>query len=352
MISLLKNVLKPIRSRVSKFIRKEFINYVHAEPTILDLKSASKVYPKSFGDKNPDKKFYVIWRDGGGAGFFSNFTHVMIHIKIAEDLDMIPVVDFKNFRTFYNEDHGVNGNYNAWEYYFKRLSPYTLDEVYSSKNVFFCDGEFSWSIWNKYFKSTDLFKSFFNKYIHLDNVAKERISRYSEIFNQRILGVHFRGKEMNYAPDHPFGATLNQMFTYTDMILEKYNLSKIFIVTEEKRYLDAFVSKYKNKVMFTDSFCIEKMNAYNIYPRESHKYLLGLEVLCDAVLLSKCNILLCNESNVSGFANFIGNHETVYLIDNGKNVSNRLVARYLYFFKKILPSKLGGLKNNLIIKKY
>lgn len=352
MISFLKKILKPIKYRISKFIRKEFINYIHEVPIILDLKVASKVYPKSFGSKNPDKRFYVIWRDGGGAGFFSNLTHVMIHIKIAEDLDMIPVVDFKNFKTFYNEDHLVNSTLNAWEYYFEQVAPYTLDEVYSSKNVFFCDGEFSWNIWNKYFKDTYLFKLLFNKYIHIKKAAQDRISGYSKMFNQKVLGIHFRGKEMNYAPGHPFGPTLNQMFTYTDMILEKYNLDKIFIVTEEKRYLDAFISKYKDKVMYTDSFCIEKINAYNIYPRENHKYLLGLEVLCDAVLLSKCNILLCNESNVSGVANLIGNHEVIYFIDNGKNVSNQLIARYLYFFKKKLPSKFGGLKNNLIVEKH
>lgn len=31
----------------------------------------------SFGELNSDENFYVIWRKGGGAGFFSNVFHVL-----------------------------------------------------------------------------------------------------------------------------------------------------------------------------------------------------------------------------------------------------------------------------------
>lgn len=41
----------------------------------------------------------------------------MIHVKIAENLGMIPVIDFYNFRTYYNEDHLINDCNNSWEYY-------------------------------------------------------------------------------------------------------------------------------------------------------------------------------------------------------------------------------------------
>jgi len=67
-----------------------------------DLKNQTKGYFKTFGDKNPDKIFFIIWRSFDGAGFCSIFHHVMSYIKIAKDLNMIPIVDFKNFTTKYN----------------------------------------------------------------------------------------------------------------------------------------------------------------------------------------------------------------------------------------------------------
>ena len=40
----------------------------------------------------------------------------------------------KNFKTIYNEkDSFLNGN--AWNYYFKNINNYNLNEVYQSQNV-------------------------------------------------------------------------------------------------------------------------------------------------------------------------------------------------------------------------
>lgn len=233
---------------------------------------------------------------------------------------------------------------------YKQVSPYSLSEVYNSMNVFFCDGDFNSYIWNKYFIGTNLFRLLFEKYIKINDNVQNIIEPYLPNMSGRILGVHFRGKEMNYAPEHPFGHTKKQIFRYTDEILKKHRIDKILIVTEDKDYLDAFVERYHDKVFYTDSFCIAKINAYNIYPRENHKYLLGLEVLRDAILLSKCNVLLCGESNVSQVADLIGDNQITYLIDNGKNSSNHTIARYLYALKKRLPSRLGGLRNEMITR--
>jgi hypothetical protein len=96
----------------------------------------------SFGSRNPGRVFYVIWRERFGSGFFSNLSHVLCHLMIADTLRMEPIVDFENFPTLYNEDDEVQGTRNAWEYYFRQPSSVPLREVYESRHVFLCDGKY------------------------------------------------------------------------------------------------------------------------------------------------------------------------------------------------------------------
>ena len=95
----------------------------------------------SFGKKNSDKIFYVI-RRSPGSGLFSNITFVLNHILISKSFNLIPIIDMKNFTTIYNEKNKINGHYNAWEYYFKKLNKFSLKEVYQSKSVIFSNSNF------------------------------------------------------------------------------------------------------------------------------------------------------------------------------------------------------------------
>lgn len=341
MLSRIKAVIK--RRIESNFVRLGEYRYPFG------LETCPKVYMKSFGTANPDLSFYVIWRDRFGSGFFSNLQHVLAHLKRAELLGMIPVVDFANFKTLYNEREPVSGTENAWEYYFEPVTGHELGEVYSSKNVFFCDGQFSWSMGA--YLSDSTFYEIYGKYV----TPHERIMKKAEAFWESIgepkeaLGVHFRGKEQNYASGHPFCPTKGQIYRCIDRILAKYPIDTIFLVTEDQRYLDSLRKRYGKLIFATGSFRSRKGNAYNMHPRAKHRYLLGEEVLIDSLLLAKCRGLLHGSSNVSEFARFInhGAYSFRYYIDNGVNSGNPLIARYQYALRKRLPASLGGLKNRI-----
>ena len=85
--------------KVRKLIIK--INQIHQLQTI-KINNKLKYHIYSFGNKNPNKKFYVIQRYKGG-GMFSNLVYVIHHIKIALEMDCIPIIDMDNFPTKYNE---------------------------------------------------------------------------------------------------------------------------------------------------------------------------------------------------------------------------------------------------------
>lgn len=91
------------------------------------------------------------------------------------------------------------------------------------------------------------------------------------------------------------------------------------------------------------------MNAYNINPSSRHRYLLGREVLVDALFLSRCDGLIHGSSNVSEFARFINHGEYSYRhnIMNGINSDNRFWAHYQYRIKSHLPRSLGGLSGRI-----
>ena len=89
---------------------------------------------KTFGNKDKSKIFYIIKRNKG-SGFCSNFAFVLNHLKLADEHNFIPIIDMKNFKTIYNENSGSLKNKNSWNYYFKQVTNYSLEEVYKSRNV-------------------------------------------------------------------------------------------------------------------------------------------------------------------------------------------------------------------------
>jgi len=340
-------MFKTIHDYLRAYVKKDFVHdrFDGVYPFELDKISSTKY--KSFGEKNPDKVFYVIYRTPYEAGFFSNFSHVVGQLKLLENTNFIPVVDFQNFKTFYNTENKINGTENSWEYYFEQLSPYSLEEVYQSKNVLFGDGQYPHSVT---FTDEEKFE-YYNRVFKVKQDIRELVSQYDKFFEgNKVLGIHFRGKDMNIFPNHPFGLTKEQMFKYTDEIIEKFGINKIYIATDEKKYLDDYIERYGDMVFFADNFRTEQINEFNINPRENHRYLLGREVLLDLLLLLKCNGLLHGTSNIPGIANIINpNYEFKYFVYNGTNVKNKYLARYLYKIKKGLPKNFGGLLDQVTI---
>ncbi len=305
---------------------------------------ARPVRVRSFGPANPDKVFYVIWRDQR-PGFFSIVTSTLCHLHIARQLGMVPVIDMEHFGSKYNEDHSVEGTCNAWEYYFKPVSPYSLEEVYNSKTVAFCDGGYPSGYAFSLTEAPEL-QDVYRSYVRIQASIGEFVDHFeAENFaGARVLGIHFRGQDQRTAPLHPLPATPRQMITRARQLLSQGGYEKVFVATEEQAYLSLLKRAFGSRVIHTHRFRTTDVDPYQMYPRPNHKYLLGLEVLRDALLLGRCNALLCASSNVSEFAQFYGagRYDVVSKIDNGVNVGNPAVAKRLWFIRNLLPKALGG----------
>jgi hypothetical protein len=312
--------------------------------SVSNINNLNQIFFKSYGNLNKDKIFYVIRRIPT-AGFFSNITFILNNLKICEEMKFIPIIDMEYYPSLYNELKIFKNTKNSWEYYFEKLNKYSLNEVYNSKNVYLSPFTFQKEM------SIDMTNNRISKYINRLKVKKEilnKINNFSEknfIKKNKILGVHFRGSTYKTARGHGFPLTIDLMIKNIETLIQNFNYEKIFLVTEEQKYLDALKKKFKNKIIFYNSFRMGQLDSFKIYPRKNHRYHLGEEILIETILLSKCDGLTFIKSNVTSAAILFAKkqiklHE-VYL---GLNTRNKFFSKYLWLIKSMLPNYLGGLK--------
>jgi len=339
---LKKNIRTKIynkRSKIDKKIKKNKI--IRSD----DLTS----YIKKFGNKNPDKIFYVIQRSVGG-GMFSNLNYVIHHMKIALDLKYIPIIDMQNFPTKYNENKKIRNSFNAWDYYFEPINKYKLKDVYKSKFVIICDSK------TKNKPEFDSFENLnnehylvFKKYIKFRKYLVDKSNDFikKSFYNKKVLGVHFRGTDMKTQERHPFPATYQQIINNINYQIKNYKYNKIFLVTEEKNYLDKLKKYYsKNLLCYNNSFRSNKPNIFEQNTRNNHRYLIGMENILDMLILSNTSKIICTNSHLPDASKFVKKQDKIKLIkiENGNNSKNLVIAQFLWYIKKLLPYSLGGFK--------
>ena len=209
-------------------------------------------------------------------------------------MGFIPIVDMENYTTIYNENKKICSTYNSWEYYYEQISPYSLDEVYKSKNIiitsstFYSEIDFSYNITDKR-ELLDIF------YKHI-KVKKNKLKKIQylkkKLFkDKKVLGVHFRGTGYKFARN-PYPVTANQMINKINEILEKENYEKIFLMTEDSYNFKKIKEYYGEKVISLSATVRGKTNqeVYDKYPRDRHRYKLGRDILVETycVLLLGC----------------------------------------------------------------
>ena len=300
----------------------------------------------SFGEKNPDKFFYII-KITPGAGLFSNVLFVLNHLKLAKKKNCIPFVDMQNFSTIYNEAEKIHNTFNAWEYFFENYTKISINEIYQSKNVYISSNLFHKSFFKD--TNTDELRKYFRDNLKIKKRYKKIVDFFSEKYfkNKKILGVHFRGTSYKRSPGHPLPATKKQILKRINQLQANNDYDKIFFVTEEENYKKFLISNLKTKSLFLESsYRSDKNDAFEVYPRRLHRFKLGREALLEAMLLSKCDALIYITSNVSSSA-IAWNLNTTQKrikIDNGLNSNNVFLAQIFWYIKKRLPKFLGGFK--------
>lgn len=335
---------------LNNFFSKKFHkSYISKKTNMKLLKISINKKIHKFGEKNKNKKFYVIKKKNGG-GLFSNFFFVLSHLEYSNKIKRIPIVDMENFPNFNSEVKPINNTENTWLYYFEPLSKYKLKDVYNSSNVKFSDDKLIKNNF-RYIDNKKRYIKLFDKYkktIKIKPAIKKQVSNFTKknFQNKKILGVHWRGTDYKYLPNHPLPPTEKQIFRLIDNLLLNYRFEKIFVITEEQGYLEKLRKRYKNKICFYNSFRSNNSNDFLKNKRSKHKYKLGLESLIEVLIMSKVETMVGLMSNVSGAAIYFSNNKNFkfYEINNGYNSSSIIWSSFKWYVKKILPEFFFGFK--------
>jgi len=287
---------------------------------------------RSFGLKNPDKTFFIIKLNNPHLGLFAIFNCILGYLRVADINGYIPVVDLMNFKNGYLRDEEY-GKINAWTYYFKQPTKYSLDEVYQSKNVIFASGispreayPTTLNILLKNKKKAEYYFNLINTQLHINHPIQLKIyNEYINIINsKRVLGVLSRGSDYINLTGHTIQPDVETLIAKTKKMLIKWNCDHVFLATEEVKTVAIFKNHFGDKLLTNDAFRINDFDEHVpiieiTSNRKNDKYLRGLEYLTTIILLSQCNCLISSLVNgsIAAIAINQNRYENTYIYDLG-----------------------------------
>lgn len=316
---------------------------------IVELLTKGAEKKVSFGEKNPDKTFFVIrpyyYMEQNELVFATSsllfhYYRNLQHLSYGIEQGWIPIVDWENYGPFsHGEDYPINGTKNCWEYFWKQPSEYTLEEVYQSKNVILSDQNTR----NYGFIPNTAFQRPLNKYadmlahrcpkydklVALNQPTREYIDAHEHSLfpeGSRILGVSIRamsyGTDGRYElKDHPIQPEINDLIRTIKKTMEDWEMDYVFFACEGEHATQAMRDAFGEKLLVIHRKRYEKHPTDDFNPLyvPGQRYQTNLDYLTEMVLLSRCNSLLASMS--SGVrAAIIWNanrYEHMSIIDNG-----------------------------------
>lgn len=280
--------------------------------------------------------YYVIRRSNswGEAGFFSNYFYVLSHYAYALQRGWRPVIDMRNYRTLYSERKPINGESNAWNYYFRQ--PHSTRDAYKSHRFILsnCTKPQGFNPIQETDSSCDLNPDIAPGLIQMARrdlpLRPEVAERFQQEFgallgDKKVLGIHYRGGDKHAPPPgHRMSVSRENLLAAVDELLLK-EPDAVFIASDEEGVSNLIRERTNIPVVELSACRLPPGSADGLHNqkggrrRSMHRYLLGLEVLRDAWFLSRCNFLIYGHSNVSNAALFFRGapYEAKVLVESG-----------------------------------
>jgi hypothetical protein len=329
-----------------KFIWKNFVPSFIKE-NLWDVRGLRFSY-KSFGTKNPDKKFLLMGKHLNTNGLFSIVCVALMNIRYCLQHNIILVVDLQNNDNQYLDGLGV-GKENSWEYFFEQPFGYNLEQIRNSKNIIISNRLTPFSCISKYkyfykFFLDDLsprnnntlfrdLKNDFKKHIRFNETVMDYInSEYERIFNgqSRVLGVLARGTDylLTKPKGHKVQPEPNLILEKSKQVMQDYKCEFVYLATEDKNIYTLFRETFNEKLLVNSQKMISlsgselkkirRLSEFNS-GRERDKYNIGLEYLSSLYNLSKCQCFVGGLTNGTLGVLFMRDNdfEYEYLFDLG-----------------------------------
>lgn len=288
-----------------------------------ELFSKGREKEVSFGEKNPDKTFFVIrpfyYMETNElittiSNLLYHYYRTLQHLSYAIKNGWIPVIDWENYGPFpHGEDEPVNGTRNCWEYFWNQPSEYTLEEVYQSKHVILSSQNTVdyqlippvafYTPFSRYVSRLIELCPQYDQYITLNEPTASYVQkRQDELFpkNARILGVSVRGAAYGAKriPGHPVQPDIDNLIIETKEKMEEWKLDYVFFCCEMAEKVEKMKEAFGDKLISLPRKRYEKLPTSEDNPLyvPGQRYQTNLDYLTEMALLSRCDCLLAGMS--------------------------------------------------------
>lgn len=324
-------------------------------------------------EKHDRKILVILERD---VGMFSLFNQVVNTLRLLEEqnLDYTPIVLFGS-GCIYFHDKGYRGKRSVWEYYFepvspghdedvilKELGPDPFDKIESMRKrkerergmVEFpqdlhrlpprsdeddrncariqSSERLSHCVWTESFAPVIDGKQFgqspvpvperqiVERYIRFRPHIAQAIDKFHacHLAGHHVIGVHIRGTDGNRAPSRGFEISFERYFAAIEHEMKAAGQEncRVLVATDEQNYLDLFVEKYGDRVVYFDA--VRKTDEDEVFGKgptgqQVPAYITknqdvavrnGREVVIEYGLLCRSQILIHNQSGIAEAAAF------------------------------------------------
>ncbi|WWR15423.1 O-fucosyltransferase family protein [Lachnospiraceae bacterium JLR.KK008] len=295
----------------------------------------------AYGNDNRDKCIYHISFGGARHGFFAQFRTLLKYLAYADRFGFYPVVEWSR-EIPYAEQDSIHGTYNPFEYYFSQPAGVSVEEMWTSYNVFqseeihvtdfFLDreirgGEDGYLISEPFI---DRLAGVMKKYIRLNDWTDAYMRREISVLlgGRKTIGVHVRGSDFKGGyNNHPTFVPVEEFLRAADNMMKNGRYEQVFLATDDVGAIKAFAKVFGDRLVYYGDVMRtegEVSVAFCNSQRKNHKYLLGLEVLRDMLSLAACDGLVAGISQVSNCAriarkSYGRQYEDMVILDRGIN---------------------------------
>ncbi len=307
------------------------------------------------------RKIYHIRLDLDGAGWGAVILHIISLLRYCDRENYYPVVDLDAdcINAYFDAAHGNN----TWQQYFEPVMSLSSDELLkylpeldqaglihrlsSEEAKKICvehdDSIYSFTFgrWRNtnipdldqwYQNERDKARQTVQKYVRPHTQLQEKVDAFVTRHFEKdfTLGLHVRGTDMFYAPV----VAPAEYFPHVDKWIRQHPQLKIFLATDQIQYLEVFIDRYGDRIIYSD--CFRSDNEVAPFNRvEISPFVKGEEVMMDILLLASCNFLIKSSSNVGEMAIYF--NDDLNCLDLGYKKEKAYGEDY---------GKLWGIKNN------
>lgn len=257
--------------------------------------------------------YYVIRLHLEDCGLATTIRCVLSHVKKAEEMGWIPIVDYQTYPNPYLDESQV-GKENAWNYFFEQPMGVELEEISGKENVLVtdeaqlevCPTDSMEFYTNPYMVA--YWRHIYRKYFKLSDSTREFVEQQkNQVLGEKhgkILGCILRGTDYveRRANNHPIQPSTTLVIDKAKTLMQSGEYEKLFLATEDIRILEQFEKEFGDRLVYVEQQRYDKgeviltrqENFASLTSRreEGLKYLTAIYLLgeCDALIGGRCGM--------------------------------------------------------------